>query len=207
MVYYVDAMRATVSDPMTRKSAMKELFTTLSELDAYEVLAHKTHLSEVTGIPPSKIEEWFMSQRKQSAPEDTPAPIEVKGAEHPSEAAMCSLLFHHVECRVSLRPETIVALMHNPTAQLVALALVMENVDDQYLSWTQLGDTDSLGVIARGDEICARMKGLTMAEKFRSTYLTLCERNKMWRIRELTAKLKQSQATPDELSELMRLKR
>ncbi len=186
---------------------MKELFTTLSELEVYEVLAHKTHLSEATGIPPSKIEDWFMSQRKPSMPEDTPAPVEVKGAEHPSEAALCSLLFHHVECRVSLRPETIIALMHNPTAQLVALALVMENVDDQYLSWTQLGDTESLGVIARGDEICSRMKGLTMAEKFRSAYLTLCDRNKARRVRELTAKMQKSEATPEELSELMRLKR
>ena len=56
VVYYVDAMRAAVSDPLTRKSAMKELFMTLSELEVYEVLAHKTHLSEATGIPPSKIE-------------------------------------------------------------------------------------------------------------------------------------------------------
>ena len=72
--YYVDAMRSAVSDPLTRKSAMKELFTTLSELEAYEVLAHKTHISEATGIPPSKIEEWFMSQRKPTMPEDAPAP-------------------------------------------------------------------------------------------------------------------------------------
>ncbi len=57
VVYYVDAMRAAISDPMTRKSAMRELFTTLSELDVYEVLAHKSHLSEATGIPPSKLEE------------------------------------------------------------------------------------------------------------------------------------------------------
>ena len=207
VVYYVDAMRRAVSDPMTRKSAMKELFTTLSELDVYEVLAHKTHLSEATGIPPSKIEEWFMSQRKQSAPEDTPAPVEVKGTEHPSEAAMCSLLYHHVECRISLRAEEVIDLMRNPDARDTALALLNENVDELELLWTQLGDTYHMAVIARGDEICARMKGFSMAEKFRSTYSTLCERYKARRIRELTAKMQKSEATPEELSELMRLKR
>lgn len=207
VVYYVDAMRPLVSDPLRRKSAMKELFTTLSELEVYEVLAHKTHLSEATGIPPSKIEDWFMSQRKPTMPEDAPAPVEVKGTEHPSEAAMCSLLYHHAECRISLRAEDVIALMRNPEARDTALALLNENVDELELLWTQLGDTYHMAVIARGDEYCARMKGFSMEEKFRSAYLTLSERNKARRVRELTAKMQKSEATPDELSELMRLKR
>ena len=207
VVYYVDAMRSAVSDPMMRKSAMKELFTTLSELEVHEVLAHKTRLSEATGIPPSKIEEWFMSQRKPSMPEDAPAPVEVKGTEHPSEAAMCSLLYHHTECRLSFSAEEVIAFMRNPEARDTALALLNENVDELELLWTQLGDTYHMAVIARGDEVCARMKGFSMEEKFRSTYIALYERNKERRIRELTAKLKQSKATPEELSELMRLKR
>ena len=207
VVYYVDAMRSAVSDPMTRKSAMKELFMTLSELDVYEVLAHKTRLSEATGIPPSKIEEWFMSQRKPTMPEDAPAPVEVKGTEHPSEAAMCSLLYHHVECRLSFSAEEVRALMRNPEARDTALALLNENVDELELLWTQLGDTYHMAVISRGDEYCARMKGFSMEEKFRSTYIALYERNKARRVRELTAKLQKSEATPEELSELMRLKR
>ena len=207
VVYYVDAMRSAVSDPMMRKSAMKELFTTLSELEVHEVLAHKTRLSEATGIPPSKIEEWFMSQRKPSMPEDAPAPVEVKGTEHPSEAAMCSLLYHHTECRLSFSAEEVIAFMRNPEARDTALALLNENVDELELLWTQLGDTYHMAVIARGDEVCARMKGFSMEEKIRSTYIALYERNKERRIRELTAKLKQSKATPEELSELMRLKR
>ena len=206
VVYYVDAMRSAVSDPMMRKSAMKELFTTLSELEVHEVLAHKTRLSEATGIPPSKIEEWFMSQRKPSMPEDAPAPVEVKGTEHPSEAAMCSLLYHHTECRLSFSAEEVIAFMRNPEARDTALALLNENVDELELLWTQLGDTYHMAVIARGDEYCARMKGFSMEEKFRSTYLTLYERNKARRVRELTTKLQKSEATPEELSELMRLK-
>lgn len=207
VVYYVDAKRGAISDAMTRKSAMKELFMTLSELNVYEVLAHKSHISEATGIPPSKIEEWFMSHRKPSTPEDTPAPVEVKGVEHPSEAAMCSLLYHNAECRLSFSAEEVIALMRNPEARDTALALLNDNPDGLELLWTQLGDTYHMAVIARGDEYCARMRGFSMEEKFRSTYIALYERNKARRVRELTAKMQKSEATPEELSELMRLKR
>ena len=147
-----------------------------------------------------------MSQRKPSIPEDAPAPIEAKGIEHPSEAAMCSLLYHHVECRLSIEPEDALKLLRNPTALNIALAFLNEDVEEMMMIWTQIGDTDNLAVVARGDEVCARMKGLSMEEKFRSTYITLCERNKARRIRELTAKMRKSEATPEELSELMTLK-
>ena len=206
IVHHIESFKARLCDPLTRKSAMKKLFESLLELEPYEVLQHKVKLSEATGVAPSEIEKWFLSHQRQAIPEAAPAPIEVKGVEHPSEAALCSLLFHHEECRVSIRAETIAAIMRNPTARLVALALVKENVDSQYLLWTEFGETDCLAVLARGDEVCARMKGLTMVEKFRSTYITLCERYKARRIRELTSKLKQSEATPEELSELVRLK-
>ncbi|MBQ4432062.1 MAG: hypothetical protein II877_11215, partial [Synergistaceae bacterium] len=61
-------------------------------------------------------------------------------------------------------------------------------------------------LIARGDEICARMKGLSLAEKWRSTYGALREKYISRRVRELVGKLKKSQATAEELSELRRLK-
>ena len=206
VVYYVDAMRAAVNDTLTRKTAMKDLFMTLSELEVHEVLAHKAHISEATGIPPSKIEDWFISH-KPEMPEDAPAPAEIKGAEHQSEAAMCSLLYHYVECRLSIRPEEIIAFMRNPGARDTALALLNANPDDLDLSWTQLQDTEHMAVIARGDEYCAQMKGLSVTEKFRNTYIILRERNKAWRVRELTAKMQKSEATPEELSELTILKR
>ena len=206
VVQYIETFRASLADSLTRKSAMREVFMTLAELDIDEVLQYKMQLSEVTGVPPSKIEEWFVSRQKQVLPEDIPAPVEVKGVEHASEAAMCSLLFHHAECRISLAPVEALRLMRNPTARIVATALLTENVDSQIMLWTQLGDTEMLAVLARGDEVCARMKGLSMAEKFRSTYSTLRDRYIARRVRELTAKLKQSQATPEELSELITLK-
>ena len=206
---YTESLSGAVSDPLTRKSAMTELFTTLSELEVYEVLQHKTYLSEVTGVPPSKIEDWFTSHNKRAIPKaETPAPIaSVKGVEHPSESALCSLLFRHAECRLSIEPQMVMRLLRNPTARDIALATLTENTDDLLLLWTTLNETERLAVLARGDELCARMKGLSLAEKWHSTLRALQERYINRRVRELTSKLQKSQATPEELSELQRLKR
>ena len=206
VVQYVESLRVSLSDPMTRKSAMRELFMTLSELDAYEVLQYKAQLSEATGVPPSKIEEWFLSKSKRSLPEEAPAPVEVRGAENPCEAALCSLLLRNAECRMSLKPEEAMKFLRNPIARNVASAIFYDSPENLVLLWTQLGETETLALIARGDEICARMKGLSLAEKWRSTYGALREKYISRRVRELVGKLKKSQATAEELSELRRLK-
>lgn len=206
IIQYIETFRSALADPLTRKSSMKELFMTLSELEIHEVLHYKLQLSEATGIPPSKIEEWFVSKQKRPLPEDAPIPVEIKGAEHPSEAAMCSLLLHHEECRIILKPEDVMRYLRNSTARDTALSLLNEDVAGQILLWTQLEDTEKLALIARGDEICSRMKGLTLEEKFRSSYRTLRDRHKAKRIQELAQKLKRSEATSEELAELSRLK-
>ena len=206
IVQLIEALKPSLADSLTRKSAMKELFESLLELDVYEVLQYKMHLSEATGVPPSKIEEWFTSKQKRPLPEDTPAQVDVKGVEHPCEAALCSLLLRYAECRISIAPAEALKLIRNPAARNTALALLSENPDDMVMLWTQLSDSENMAVLARGDEVCARMKGLTMPEKFRSTYYTLRDRYTSRRILELTSKLQKSEATPEELSELQRLK-
>lgn len=116
IMQYIEVMRPSVNDPLTRKSSLKELFMNLSELEVHEVLQYKTRFSESTGSPPSRIEEWFLSHQKPSLPESAPAPIEAKGVEHASEAALCSLLYHHEECRLSIKPEEALKYLRNHTA-------------------------------------------------------------------------------------------
>ena len=206
IVQYIEEFKARLVDSLTRKSAMKELFTTLSELAVHEVLEYKVYLSEATGVPPSKIEEWFLSKQKRQLPESPPAHVEVKGIEHPCEAALCSLLFRNVESRISLDIAETAKLLINPTACDVALAFLRENPEDLFMLWTSIGETERIAVLVRGDEYCAQMKGQSTAEKFRNIYLTLLERYKAIRVNELTAKMQKSQATSEELLELVRLK-
>lgn len=206
---HIEILTPAIKNSETRKSAMKELFGSLLNLNIAEVLQYKTKLSEVTGVPPSKIEEWFVSKQKQPLPDKINAPAvneKIKGIEQPCEAGLCSLLFHNPECVLRMEPKEALEIIRNPVARETALALLTENPDSQEIIWLSTGDTEKLALLARGDEFCSRMKGLTLAEKWRNTYYVLKEKHTARRVKELTAKMQNSQATPQELLELRELR-
>ena len=203
---HIEILTTAIKNSATRKSAMKELFESLLNLDIAEVLQYKTKLSEVTGVPPSKIEDWFSSKRKKPLPNAPVANEKIKGIEQPCEAGLCSLLFHHPECVVSMTPEEALKIIKNPVARETALALLMENPASQENIWLSMGETEKLALLARGDEFCARMKGMTLAEKWRNTYYVLKAKHIARRVKELTTKMQNSQATPQELLELRELR-
>lgn len=203
---HIEILTTAIKNSATRKSAMKELFESLLNLNIAEVLQYKTQLSEVTGVPPSKIEEWFSSKRKKPLPNAPVANEKIKGIEQPCEAGLCSLLFHHPECVVSMTPEEALEIIRNPVARETALALLMENPASQENIWLSMGETEKLALLARGDEFCARMKGMTLAEKWRNTYYILKAKHIARRVKELTTKMQNSQATPQELLELRELR-
>ena len=203
---HMEMLSPAIKDPATRKSAMKDLFESLSKLTIAEILQYKTQLSELTGVPPSKIEEYFVSRQRRSLPEEIPVPVEVKGVENPCEAALCSLLLRYTECRISIKLEEALMFLRSPLVKNVVSAILSENPENLTLLWTSLGETESLALIARGDEVCARMKYLTLAEKWQSTYSVLRDNYIAHRVSELVAKMQKSQATVEELLELSKLK-
>ena len=203
---HMEILAPAIKAPETRKSAMRELFTSLSRLDIAEILRYKIRLSELTGVPPSKIEEWFTSKRKRSLPAASTvdeAPLDV---EEPCEAGLCSLLFRYAECRTKIKPEDTVKMLRNPMARDIALSFLTENPDNLISLWTSLGETDKFALLARGDEFCAQMIGMTLAEKWLNVYYVLAEKRMTRRVMELAAKMQNSQATPQELLELRGLK-
>ena len=206
VVQYIDSLRPSLSDPLTRKSALRELFGGLSEIESHEVLEYKVCLSEATGIQPSKIEEYFTSRQNCTLPEEPTPPAVRANIEPPCEAALCSLLFRNRECLLKVPPEEALKLLRNPTAWDTARAIFSEGAESLAVLWYTLGETEKLGLLARGDEYCARMKGLSVADKWQSVYGELKARHTAGRVREILAKMRKSQATPEELSELRRLK-
>lgn len=203
---HIEILTPAIKNSATRKSAMKELFESLLNLNIAEVLQYKTRLSEVTGVPPSKIEEWFSSKRKKTLLDVPVVNEKNKEIEQSCEAGLCSLLFHNPECVVNMEPEEALKIIRNPVAREMALALLTENPDDMIALWLSTGETEKLAILARGDEFCARMKGLTLAEKWRNTYYVLKAKHITRRVKELTAKMQNSQATPQELLELRELR-
>ena len=206
VVQYIESLRPSLSDPLTRKSALRELFGGLSEIESHEVLEYERFLSEATNISPSKIEEYFASRHKHTLPEEPNPPAVRANIELPCEAALCSLLFRHVECRLSISLEEALKLVRNPTAQDIICAIFSERPESLAFLWTTLGETWKLGLLARGDEYCARMKGRSVAEKWQSVCSELKAKRTAQRVSEILAKVRKSQATPEELLELRSLK-
>ena len=203
---HMEILAPAIKAPETRKSAMRELFTSLSRLDIAEILRYKIRLSELTGVPPSKIEEWFTSKRKRPLPAASTVDEAPRNIEEPCEAGLCSLLFRYAECRAKIKPEDTVKMLRNPMARDIALSFLTENPDNLISLWTSLGETDKFALLARGDEFCAQMIGMTLAEKWLNVYYVLAEKRMTRRVMELAAKMQNSQATPQELLELRELK-
>lgn len=127
--------RPQLSDKLTRKTAMRELFGSLKELEEQEVLEYRRQISEATGIAPSLIEERILSKREQ--PEER---IEVSERKDSAsmEAGLCQLLQKHREYRQKLTVQEVLKLIREETAQKAALALLTENVDVLMERWTAL---------------------------------------------------------------------
>ena len=193
-----------LSDKLTRKSAMRELFGSLKELEEQEVLEYRRQISEVTGIAPSRIEERIYSKRQLS--EEMDEPSESRETERLMEAGLCRLLQKHREYRQKLTPREALKLIKDETAQRAALAVLTENVDTLHERWQTLGDTQMLGVFEQGEEYCLRMKELDEHGKWEKTYGILRERYVRERMLEIEKKMEKSEATGEELLELVKLK-
>lgn len=204
---HIEVLTPALKDLATRKSAMKELFESLLRLNIAEVMQYKTQLSEITAVPPSKIEEWFVSKHKQALPdEEVKLPVKTERTDFLLEAGLCSMLLNHAECRISLNLKDVYKILKGSIAQNVATAFLNNDPEDMINLWLSTGSTDEISLITRGNEFCVQMKGLNVSEKWQKIYDGLRTRAIMKRVQELTLKMQKSQATPQELLELKELK-
>ena len=159
-----------------------ELFARLSEHETYEVLWYKRQLSEVTGLPPSEVEKCILLKRKPSEAEK----VEV---EADYEAGLCALLFQNAEYKQ--KTAEVLKLLRDP----IAVAILT----GKYVS----GDPEIQSFLERGEKYCTRIKD---DDKWERTCEKIRERNRLERIAEIKMRMQKSQATAEELSELIRLK-
>ena len=153
VLYQIKILTAAVQNPSTRKSALRTLFENLSRLDVAEVLQYKLPLSEATGIPPSKLEEYFSRKVTNKELTAISAPQNNRQIEQPFEAALCSLMAKYSECRLALLNNRLLNIIHDPTAQLVIEGL-LRNGEDQIRLWRDIGDFEVFALLARGDHNC-----------------------------------------------------
>ena len=200
---HIALCRPKLSEKSTRKSAMRELFVSLKELEEHEVLEYRRQISEATGIAPSLIEERIMTKR--GLPDKKSEQPERKETTS-MEAGLCTLLQKNREYRQKLTTKEVLKLIKDETVQRAAFAILTENVDILMERWTTLGDTKMLGVFELGEEYCSRMKGLDERGKWEKTYGMLRARYVSERIEEIESRMQRSEATAEDFSELVKLK-
>ena len=176
----------------------KDMFEMFVKLDIGEVLRYKPQLSRLSGMPPSWIEEWFISRQM---PEKSVKPFSAADVESPYEAAFCSMIFRHMWCAYDALERG--ELLQNPDARNAAYHLLNE-CQDYFMS---SGEPERVALIVRGDEFCTHMEEKTEKEKWERICKELKKAQIKRRLEELMGKLRRSEATPEELKELTELKR
>ena len=205
ILHHLEISIQGLKDLSTRKATLEGLFKNFSNLRVDEVLQYKTQISEITAIPPSKIEEYFCSNVKE-LPEE-PEKLECqRGAEHPYEAALCSLLFHNSELTLKITPQNVLKIFRNPTAREVAMSILTESKENILMLWNSMGEIEKFALLERGNEFASRIDGENAIEKWNFIFQDIRQRIIKKRIKNLTAKLKKSLATPEDMRELQKLK-
>ncbi len=201
VVQHIEVLRPKLSDPMTRKQTLNELFSGLSELSHDEVLQYKAQLSEATLLPPSELEKKILHDTKELHTDNSKAPV--KAYDDLPEAAFCAMILRSRECRLKVKPEDIYTLLKSNTAQQTASAILDDNPDTLPVMWLTTGDTEKTALIARGEEFCRSISG----DKWQKIYGELMTRAVNERMNEIRAKMTTNSATLSELQELCKLQK
>ena len=211
VLHHLEILAPEIQNLNTRKSALRELFNSLSQLDVAEVLLYKLQLSEVTGIPPSKIIEYFsrsITNKELISSVRTP----MKSVECPLEAGLCALLYKYSDCRLAVSNSkstrnTFAKIVQSPMARELIDSFFTDAVENMKSRWLSSGEVEKIALITRGEEYCSSMINLTPVEKLKKIAITLRTQYITQRIQFILNKMRHSQATMEEITELQQLKR
>lgn len=185
-----------------RRRVLREFLEQLSRLDRFDVLDHKAEICDTLNLRPSDIDEYlYGSARSRYMP---PSEANVgKGilslsqasgvAPDPNayddslEGALCAMMLHSQEFRLKIAPDEVMSLLNTQLARDTALSVMTEDISGLSARWTSSGHSDRVGLIVRGEELCAQMLGKTDAEKWESICSGLKWRQLDRRIREIDA--------------------
>lgn len=171
---HIEILSSRLNDTSTRKSALKELFSSLEALRASEVLEYKSELCEASHMLPGELERMIIPKSENIPEFHAPKPkTEPERNTDEPECALCSLMMKNERFRLMISPEQIMNIITNPDVRELALAILNEDVNMLSIIWTETGDTEKLGILERGDILCHQMLGMNDDEKFMRIYSAL----------------------------------
>ena len=202
--YHVEALKSELEDPLKRKKAVNDLWEGVRKIDPDEVAQYIASLSQAFRIPPEELQRRIFSRESNlHVPEINPQ-SEPLIIDNELECAFCAMLARYRECRLTIKPGEIYGLITNPEAQIAAEAMICGNPQDVFSMWRTTGDTNLMGIIARGETVIDGMK-IPQGEKWQHIYSGLEKLRIERRIRELEKKFSSNTANDKDMEEFTSL--
>ena len=182
IIQHLLALKPELVQHDTKQAAVKELFEGLVKLNPDEVANYTAQISEATLMSPSYIGSKIQDpnnpgvdrkEKEKLANNFFRMPLTNKMIDskfYEAECAVCSLLYHYSECRLSTTPQEIYDLMQTPTAKQTAYALLTDNPDILYKIWTNVNDTERLEILAAGDHVISTCTYKTVQDKWNAFF-------------------------------------
>ncbi len=183
---HIEALRTRLEDVSTRKSAVRELFSSLEGLRAGEVFEYKAQLCEAAHVLPGELESMIIT-KKSELPEVSEKRAK-KDDDDSLECALCSMLMRSADYRLRISPEEAMNILNESDTKALAYELLTEDVSELGELWLKTGDTYKLGIIERGKVLYEQMKGLNDEDRFAKVYSGLKRISIERRIAEIRAK-------------------
>ena len=179
IVKHAEFLSPALHDSATRHSALDELFGNLRKLNPDDVLACMGSICEATMLSPEMVERYVFSRetpkpQTQIQPQkQTPKTEDSKAVKDEAEAIFCALLWKSQVCRISISPAEAMSLLNTELARDIASSILTENPEELNVLWLELGETEKIGFISKGENLCSQMQGMDDAEKFSRIYSAL----------------------------------
>lgn len=186
IIAHIESLRTRLNDTSTRKSALRELFSSLEALSISEVLEYKAQLSDATHIIPTELER-IITSNSQAVTESPEQKIEPKAYDDTLECALCSLLMKESRFRLRISSEQAMKIITSPNVRDLAMNILNEDADTLSVLWLQTGDTEKMSMLERGDILCRQMSNMTDDEMFTRIYSALKRAEIERRITEINA--------------------
>lgn len=175
IVKHAEYLKPDLLNSATRRAALDELFASLRRLNPDDVLACMGSLVDATMLPQGMIERYVFGSAgpETQNPKQTPKPEASPALKDDPEAIFCALLWRNQACRISISPSEAMSILRTELARNIASAIMNENVEELGVLWLELGDTDKIGFISKGENLCGHVQGMDDVEKFAKVYSAL----------------------------------
>ena len=191
--YHVETMRRELEDPLRRKKALNDLWEGVKRISPDESSQYIASLSQAFRIPPEELRKRIFSRKSNPEESKTESPSqnqpsETLAVDNELECAFCAMLANFREYRLITKPGEIYGLLTNPEAQITAEAMLNDSPENVINMWRTTGDTNLMGIIARGEIALEGMK-IPQGEKWQHVYSGLEKLRIERRIREIESRM------------------